>query len=413
MSLRLFALVALFVSSLAAPAEAQVGSIWLRDALAPPRPGVRRTPSNAIFPKQEIRLRFSHKQHVEADVDCQMCHDALTRSDKPSDRNLPKHEQCETCHDIEAAAKGEAVDPPSDCASCHPGHQGPDDPPKSVFPAGHLIFAHSTHLARGAKCTDCHSGVEQAGLATVENLPRMVTCLGCHDGTQAPNRCTTCHLSEPDGVLVTRFSSGTLAPTGTLRDDDHGSDFLRRHAFVAKSEMESCQSCHRTSECEACHVSSSKAFRVHPPDWQQTHSVSARGQEMDCRSCHREQEFCLSCHQQLGVAKESKLRQPGERLANARFHPPGFSAMSASSPNHHKFAAQANIQSCTACHQEQTCMQCHAVNGPMASVSPHPAGWRDSGTACRSFKAAPVACAKCHGGGAGLTSVGQLLVECR
>lgn len=406
--------VLLLLSMVSLQAQAQVGDDWLRKALTSPRVGARSAPSDAIYPPQRIELKFSHATHVEAGVDCQACHDAVDRSVQPSDRHIPGHAQCTDCHEIDEAAAGQTVDPPSACSDCHRGFAGPTgEPQRSNFPAAHLKFAHAPHLARGAECADCHLGVDTAELATRSHLPRMRTCLGCHDGKAASDRCQTCHLAEPDGILVTRFSSGTLAPTGTLRNDDHGADFLRRHAHIARAELESCGSCHRDAECEACHASSSKAFRVHPPDWVQTHSVSARGGDMSCQSCHREQSFCVSCHQQLGVARESRLRQPGMPLASQRFHPEGFVAGTRSSPNHHSFAAQSNIQSCVSCHTEQTCLQCHAADGAVDQVSPHPPGWATSGVACRALKQAPVSCAKCHGSGAGLAGLGARLPGCR
>lgn len=403
--------------SLVAPdvARAQLGADWLRNALMPPNPTVRKGPSNAIYPPQVISLRFSHRDHLEYGVSCIACHDAIDRSTTPADRNIPGHAQCLSCHDIDAARAGEETDPLATCIACHTGHvPGTEQVRPSTFPAANLRFSHESHLARGARCIDCHAGVETADLATREHLPKMVTCLSCHDGRQASNDCRTCHLAEPDGLLKTRFATGTLAPTGTLRDDDHGRDFLRRHAHIARSEMVSCSSCHRENECLSCHAASSKAFRVHSPDFVQTHPIVARGNEMDCQACHREQSFCLTCHQQLGVASESPLRQrPG--LAGRRFHPPGFTGLSRADPEHHSWAAQANIQSCAACHQEQTCLKCHATtatNPASMGRTPHPPGWRASGAACRAFKLSPVSCAKCHGGGAGIVSVGMLLVGC-
>lgn len=391
-------------------AQAQVAQTWLRVALTPPNVMPRLPRSTAVYPPQEIHLRFSHEQHVRADVDCVQCHDAVEKSKSASDRNIPGHVQCEMCHEIEAAKNGEETDPPSSCETCHPGVKDEASPyVPSVFPANQLHFPHEKHVAKGYSCNRCHEGIEQAELGTRDHLMKMTDCLSCHDGQQAPNKCTTCHLSEPDGVLVTRFASGSLAPSGQLRDDDHSRDFLRRHATMAGSDLDSCADCHRSSECEACHVSSSKAFRVHPPDWMASHGMQARSQAMDCASCHREQSFCVACHQTTGAASESRLRNPPGLLAGKSFHPAGF--MTAGSATHHAFAAQQNMESCASCHQEQTCMKCHAAVGG-ANINPHPAGFKASGEACRAFRQAPVACAKCHGGGAGLTTVGQLLVGC-
>lgn len=411
------------VFAAALPARAQLVQTWLREALTPTPPGVHKQPSTAIYPTQEIKLGFSHTLHVKAGVDCESCHDMVGASKAAIDRNIPIHTQCETCHDIEAAKKGEPTDPPSSCAVCHPGIQG-EAAPKDRFEGNNIIFSHQSHLTRGAKCTDCHSGVEKVQLATRTNLPRMTTCLTCHDGQKAPNKCSGCHLAEPDGVLRTRFASGVLAPTGTLRDDDHGRDFMKRHAFVAQQDAESCSACHRATECESCHANSSKAFRIHPPDWVQRHSVESRSQAMQCASCHREQNFCVACHVKSGVALQEGLRGPGGKLTTAggpKFHPPGFGSSTRTGSNHHSFEAMTNPESCISCHDEKSCLACHATGnvvtqpqvGHPLNTNPHPPGFANSTLACRAMRSAPFACAKCHGAGANLTALSARMPNCR
>src|SRR5687767_1153308 len=75
----------------------------------------------AIYPPQKLPVRFDHGQHLKAGADCTTCHDPARKSTRSSDRNLPKHPECEDCHDIAAAAEGKPVDPPSACNTCHPG----------------------------------------------------------------------------------------------------------------------------------------------------------------------------------------------------------------------------------------------------------------------------------------------------
>ncbi len=407
---RAFLLAASVLAAL--PARAQTAEAWLREALNPPTPEPP-GPSDAVYPPQQIGLTFSHKVHVDEDVDCTECHDAVDHSRLAADRNIPGHTQCEDCHDIDAAARGEKTDPASNCEVCHAGvHRKGDPVAPDVFPANNLRFPHDVHLARKIACTTCHQGIEKAKLGTRANLTRMVQCLDCHDGTKAPDRCSTCHLTEPDGLLQTRFDTGMLEPTGQIADDDHGRDFLHRHAHLAQSDLAACSSCHRQAECESCHANSSKALRVHPPDWLASHGLSARTDELSCRSCHRAQSFCVACHQQRGVAMDSPLRAASLPLGRTTFHPPGWSSLTRNGPNHHSFYAQQNIEACASCHQEADCMQCHATTGAIAQINPHPIGWKESGAACRAFHQAPIACAKCHGGGANLTSVAQLLVGC-
>jgi hypothetical protein len=409
--------------SLSPVARAQgVAQTWLRDALTPPTPGIHKTPSTAIYPPQTVPLEFSHETHMKAGVECVSCHDMVDKSRNAVDRNIPAHPQCEACHDIEAAKHGEKTDPAANCDYCHPGMKNEKDVPINVFPANNIQFSHQAHIDRGAKCEDCHSGVPQTGVATRLNLPRMTTCLVCHDGQKAPNRCSECHLTEPDGTLRTRFASGVLAPSGTLRDDDHGGDFLKRHAFAAQQDAEACNACHRVTECESCHASTSKAFRYHPPDWLQSHGVSARAENMQCTACHREQSFCLSCHVRSGVgfATAPGLGGPVTNPAAQTFHPPGFASPVRTGPNHHSFEAMANPESCVGCHDEKSCMACHATvattpatTGHPIGTDPHPPGWARSAVACRALELAPFGCAKCHGGGSNLTMLKAQLIGCR
>ena len=84
--------------------------------------GRKHTPSELIFPDQQIPLRFSHAKHVEL-VACTDCHATVNQSLRAKDRNLPKEAVCLDCHDHAAAARGEPTDPPASCDTCHPGFE--------------------------------------------------------------------------------------------------------------------------------------------------------------------------------------------------------------------------------------------------------------------------------------------------
>ncbi len=399
----------------AAPARTDSGiQIWLREALSAPTPQ-RPAPSTVIYPPEKNGLLFSHFIHViKAQADCEECHETMDSSHLATDRNLPGHKECEDCHNIKKAAAGLKTDPASTCDVCHPGvHQQGESVPADVYPAVNLIFPHDVHIAHDIDCSACHKSISHETLGSRRHLMTMTECLGCHDGKKAPNGCATCHRTQPDGLLETSFASGRLLPDGQLSDDDHGRDFLHRHAHLAQSDLEQCSVCHRPQECVACHASSSPALRVHPPDWLASHGLSARTNALDCRSCHREQSFCVACHQQRGVAEDSPLRSPTMPLGRTSFHPPGWSSLTRSGPNHHSFYAQENIEACASCHQESDCLKCHAADGVVAQIDPHPLGWKQSGAACRAYHLTPMACAKCHGGGSNLGSVATLLVGCQ
>src|SRR5262245_59087159 len=93
--------------------------------------------SLAIYPAQRVPLTFDHSLHLAAGADCATCHEKARKSGSAADRNLPKHPECESCHDIADASAGKVVDPKSACRDCHPGFDRTvqRDPMPAEFPA--------------------------------------------------------------------------------------------------------------------------------------------------------------------------------------------------------------------------------------------------------------------------------------
>jgi hypothetical protein len=366
---------------------ARAALLLLLPGLAQALPGPR---SPAIFPEQEIALRFSHAQHLRKGVKCAQCHNQIARSELASDRNIPGQGRCEACHEIEEAKAGKKVDPPSACQDCHPGfdwtvHRAPRP---SRFPAPHLTFSHARHLDRGAQCSDCHGDMVAVDLATRDQLPRMATCLGCHDGARAPSACATCHVgtSGAKGApLQTRFPSGVLRPgPENPLGLDHGPRFERAHAQLAARQRDQCMACHTESSCMKCHDGATRPQAVHPGDFISTHMVAARQDDPRCDSCHRRQSFCVACHERTGVGFDAK---PAFRDPTAKVHPSGWLTPG---PQHHGVQAARNIGACASCHREETCVGCHATGG----VRPHPPGF--ASRCAEMLRKNDRACAKCH-----------------
>jgi hypothetical protein len=346
--------------------------------------------SAAVFPEQEIALRFSHAQHLAKGVKCQQCHNQVSESDLAADRNIPTQRRCEACHEVEAARGGQVVDPPSACADCHPGfdwtvHAAPRP---SRFPPPALHFSHKRHLLRGAACADCHGDLARVELATRAQLPRMASCLVCHDGVKASMACATCHLGSARGAkgapLDTALPGGLLRPgPGNPFGLDHGPRFERAHAQLAARQRDQCLACHTESSCLKCHDGATRPQSVHPGDFLSTHMVPARQDQPRCDACHRRQSFCVACHERTGVgANAPAFQDPG-----ARVHPAGWMVPG---PGHHGLQAARGIGACASCHREEQCLQCHATGG----VKPHPPGFA-SGCA-QMLKKNDRACVKCH-----------------
>lgn len=362
-------LFALVIATLAGAVVAQV---------RPPRAGEDpRPPSHVVYPTQTIPLRFSHARHTAlAGVTCERCHTAARTSDRVEDRLTPPESSCAPCHAIDratAAAGGAASS--GRCASCHPDWTSADPlrAARVEVPGARIRFSHARHLGRGATCEGCHAGVRRVGLATRLELPRMDQCLACHRPGGAPDACATCHLTEPDGVLQTRFPEGALNPPRWMQGLHHDADFWVTHRATAAADASRCAVCHRDDDCAACHDGRLRDRRTHPNDYLTQHPVDARINANQCGTCHRVATFCVACHTRLGTATGSSL---GARVTE-RVHPPR--ALWVEGPvtsQHHGAEARRALSSCVACHGESDCVRCHATR-PLGGggFSPHPPGF--------------------------------------
>jgi c(7)-type cytochrome triheme protein len=393
--------------------------------------------SLAVFPAQRIAVRFNHKVHLEAGANCESCHDSATKSLKASDLNLPKavdrpgtypeHPDCDNCHDIDAAAKGKKTDPPAGCDYCHAGFDFTvqKEPPRSAFPDPNIIFPHKVHVDRKVDCQVCHQDMANVVLATRDQLPKMEVCLTCHDGRQAANACATCHVTGAKGGRILVSFANTpdkLRPmAGNPLGIDHGIRFDRNHGGRTMMEQNTCMECHADRECLACHDGLMKPLTVHPNDYITLHPIQARQDSVRCDACHRRQTFCAACHERVGVGWDAdKSFQP---KSNMRVHPPPSIWVNLPvTAGHHSLAATRDIESCVACHREETCESCHSnftnvTNSSLralscnlpggaqcGSIDPHPPGWATpTGTCGGASKNAASknsrVCVNCHTAG--------------
>ena len=128
--------------------------------------------------------------------------------------------------------------------------------------------------------------------------------------------------------------------------------------------------------CSDCHAGEGRR-RFHPSNFVQRHPTDAWGREQDCASCHNAEVFCRGCHVSSGLASQGGLnsayhtRQPGWLLQHGQ-------------------AARQGLETCTTCHAQRDCMQCHSRAG--WNVSPH---GRDF-DAARMQKRARGLCTACH-----------------
>jgi hypothetical protein len=396
-------------------------------------------PSPVIFPEQALPLRFNHNKHVkELGVGCVTCHATARTSEKSADSLLPPATRCDGCHGTNhrnlSAVSSDEPRPLGQCGYCHTGYdpKRPNVVERVLIPKPNLRFNHQKHVV-GANmpCARCHGKVEELGLATRDQLPRMKECVTCHELGSAdvgrkpsstanqPNKpkpsgaCATCHLTEPSGVLTTSFPSGKMLPPPWLHNAGHGSDFIERHKHVAGDDSQFCANCHQERFCVGCHDGNVRPRKVHPNDFISQHPIAARQNNPRCTSCHQQQSFCLTCHQRAGVAMSGPV---GNFTNRGRFHPPkSIWTDGARTPAHHAWEAQRNLNACVSCHQERDCAMCHATRGVGGrgpnlfgkgqGVNPHPAGFASRCRQALRQNARP--CLTCH------SANDQELLKCR
>ncbi|MCL2722895.1 MAG: cytochrome c3 family protein [Polyangiaceae bacterium] len=341
-------------------------------------------PSKAIFPPQNITIRFNHKSHVkDQKLECKTCHPNALTSQTSGEILTPQGTTCDSCHgtnhlDLHHVQPGDD-EKMGKCNHCHVGYREGDGNrvAKLEIPRPNVIFSHAKHGARNIGCAQCHGDVQESELATRDDLPRMRACLRCHQQPESPasgdakGACETCHIkggTNEGGRLRTVFPSGVLLPERGLHDAEHTPDFLQRHKQVAANDSEFCANCHKEEYCAGCHDGRVRPRNIHPSDYLAMHPVEARLATQKCTSCHREQSFCLPCHQRLGVSMSgpSGVREPG------RFHPPkSVWSDPPRRPGHHSFEAMRNLNACVSCHIERDCVACHGGQGIGGGYNPH------------------------------------------
>lgn len=334
-------------------------------------------PSAVIFPAQREPLTFSHRQHLALGAACVDCHPSAATSRSAVDSLMPAEAACRACHAIDRKSQ-------QGCETCHVGFVAGEPPARIYVPPPNLKFDHQAHVARGQDCTGCHGALTDVELAGRAALPSMDSCLQCHDDATASSACATCHLSDL-GRLRTSLPGGDLVPAS------HDLAFATGHGDEASRDDGACASCHQESDCSECHAGVRKPDDFHPGDYASTHAIDGRRNVPDCSTCHRQQTFCVGCHQRSGVAGDD-TGDFDEDLTGRRFHPDDWTG----DANRHGAEARANLDSCTSCHREDECLECHTAEPGSPAVSPHGPSWRGSAR-CEALAARnPRMCTRCH-----------------
>jgi predicted CXXCH cytochrome family protein len=382
-------------------------------------------------PRQYLtNLIFEHTHHEAAllrvdgtTLECEQCHTPAGAARMTIQRANP--ELCLSCHAHEA--RDHFVD--AACQTCHVSFVESDWPPARIaampLPADHhvpgfLLEGHGVQaIANTQKCAVCHTQerctschVNVADVPQIAAIPAAPPgwslpayaahypvppshfsrdwlehhgepasrqqCAACHTRQD----CTACHVEPVPAVVNALPSRGDVQAPGavTLRQMplSHASRwFDREHAALAATQPGSCQACHAQKFCADCHDAPANAT-YHPRNFAQQHSSQAYSRRMECSTCHEVRTFCRSCHIQQGMGAQGRLN-------------PGFHDAEPLWLLRHARAARQGLESCTSCHVQRDCMQCHTEIGAF-QISPHGPNF----DARRAQQRNPVICFACH-----------------
>jgi hypothetical protein len=314
---------------------------------------------------QDPAYMFPHSTHVDAEVDCKLCHpmDKATKLETgvrhvQLPKNPAKNAACQDCHDTD-------VEFPA---------------PERARPF-RLSFSHAEHLPRvNGDCKRCHPTPPESGDAAAKTPP-METCTSCHTHQQdfLQAQCKPCHLDLKGYEPQTAFK--------------HQGDWLRAHGSLARPSAETCASCHDQTYCAECHSPQTAAARpsvifpervdrafIHRGDYVSRHMIEAGANPASCRRCHGSA-FCQACHTQQGL---DATLGAGTRWPESHDRPNWVIPATPGTRPAHAPAAKRDISSCGGCHDgggSASCVGCHqvggiATQGPGASPNgPHPSSF--------------------------------------
>lgn len=221
-------------------------------------------------------------------------------------------------------------------------------------------------------------------------------CATCHTRTS----CQTCHV-EPGPEAVRRLPAAPKPREDDEADEkqergrgvllerrpppSHTPNFGEGHQALAAASTAQCRVCHARTECMSCHTGSQALNRpgdrvasYHPANFLQQHSAAAFSRDNECATCHNPEAFCRSCHAGQGLGSEGRIDT-------------GFHNRKPTWVLGHGQAARQGLESCTTCHQQRDCLECHSALGGRR-VNPHGPDF----DAERLRSKNPAMCLRCH-----------------
>lgn len=309
---------------------------------------------------------FPHREHEGLFPFCTGCHREVDAEQRRA--RFPDGELCARCHDGEELDRVEwSLEPPEPT---------------------NLEFRHAEHPSdttiRGERieCSTCHAEAG-AGPMAVASLSAD-RCLSCHEHRAerhyADAECGSCHRP----LAETAFPLDRVEALPVPESHDQGG-FLAAsgHGGLAERGTASCSTCHTRERCTSCHVDGTSVaeiarmprasptlslptFEAEYPtpashesrEWISSHG--SRASAAECGACHT-RESCTTCHRDAGTEAGADLVSGADAAA------PGVSTSREPPASHaspwfsldHGTQASADGSSCSTCHREESCTECH------------------------------------------------------
>jgi hypothetical protein len=185
-----------------------------------------------------------------------------------------------------------------------------------------IKFSHRLHTEdAGVQCVECHDGVMKSGFATDLLLPKKPACQSCHE-EQLNQGCTFCHTSDDVSTYTPlKTSERELLFSHAQHLQTQDVSCTTCHAGIELKEgggkehvptMATCATCHNdvaaSSTCETCHtdLAALRPFTHNRADFMREHKISARMSDASCSTCHTESS-CADCHLSAGLTKVDPL----------------------------------------------------------------------------------------------------------
>ena len=212
--------------------------------------------------RKPIRFDYSlhHRHNVAMDEKCETCHHVYDENAKKLVYVKGEENACDNCHKEEADGNKPSLKDVShaSCVACHV------DKKKNELAAGPVL------------CGGCHDSAQQAKIAKLPEVPRLMrgqkdivwidapgseSRMVAYDHKAHENNaefCTTCHLQKPQRCGQCHSTGSNLPHTLAFHTRGHGQSCVGCHE--AQAERQDCAGCHgmprelpSQSSCKTCH----------------------------------------------------------------------------------------------------------------------------------------------------------------